>query len=151
MKQAFDGTGGWMQRGGKTSPMDAKALPQARIDADLALPLHVKEHYPSLTVMGREPVDGKEAIAVAAKAKDESRLILYFDTATGLLVRRLAFSPTPLGRLSAETTWSDFRAVDGVQVPFKTVNRSAHGASVTSFSEVKAAPVDDAVFKAPAN
>jgi hypothetical protein len=151
MKQGFDGTAGWVQRSGKTTPMDPKQLPQARIDADLALPLHLKDYYPMLAVMGREQVDGHEAFAVAAKTKDESRLVLYFDAATGLLVRRLAFSLTPLGRLSAETTWSDFRAVDGVQVPFKSVSRNAHGASVTTFSEIKAGPVDDAVFKAPAN
>lgn len=150
-KQAFDGHAGWTARGGKTTPMDPKQFPQARLDADLALPLHVKAHYASMTVMGRETVDGREAISVAAKTAGESRLILSFDAATGLLVRRLAFTPTPLGRLSAETTWSDFRAVDGVQVPFKAVNRNAHGASVTTFSEIKAGPVDDAVFKAPAN
>lgn len=151
MKQAFDGTGGWTLRAGKTQPMDAKQIAQARIDADLALPLHLKEHYPSLMVLGRELVDGKETFAVAAKAKDESRLILSFDAATGLLVRRLSFVSTPLGIQSSETTWSDFRPVDGVQVPFKVVNRNAHGASVTTFSEIKAGPVDDAVFKAPAN
>ncbi len=150
-KQAFDGTSGWMQRGGKTTPMDPQQFPQARLDADLAPPLHVKAHYPSLTVMGRESVDGREAIAVAAKTAGESRLILSFDAATGLLVRRLAFTATPLGRMTAETTWSDFRPVDGVQVPFKAVNRNAHGASVTTFSEIKAGPVDDAAFKAPVN
>lgn len=151
MKQGFDGTAGWAQRGGKTTPMDPKQLAQAKVDADLALPLHVKEHYPSLMVLGREMVDGKEAISVAAKARDESRLILSFDAASGLLVRKLSFTATPLGIQSSETTWSDYRAVDGVQVPFKVVNRNAHGASVTTFSEIKAAPVDDAVFKAPAN
>lgn len=151
LKQGFDGTAGWAQRGGKTTPMDARQVAQAKVDADLSLPLHVKEHYPSLMVLGREMVDGKEAISVAAKARDESRLILSFDAASGLLVRKLSFTATPLGIQSSETTWSDYRAVDGVQVPFKVVNRNAHGASVTTFSEIKAAPVDDAVFKAPAN
>lgn len=151
MRQGFDGTAGWVQRGGKTTPMDPKQVAQAKVDADLALPLHLKEHYPSLMVLGREMVDGREAIAVAAKAKDESRLILSFDAASGLLVRKLSFASTPLGIQSSETAWSDFRPVDGVQVPFKVVNRNAHGASVTTFSEVKTATVEDAAFKAPAN
>jgi hypothetical protein len=151
MKQGFDGSAGWVQRAGKTSPMDAKQVAQAKIDADLALPLHLKEHYPSLMVLGRELVDGKEAFAVAAKAKDESRLILSFDAASGLLVRKLSFTSTPLGIQSSETSWSDYRPVDGVQVPFKVVNRNAHGASVTTFSEIKAVPVEDSVFKAPSN
>lgn len=152
MKQGFDGTAGWSSRAGKTTPMDAKQVAQARVDADLALPLHLKAHYPMLIVMGREVVEGKEAVTVAAKATDESRLILSFDAATGLLVRRLAFLPTPLGRLSSETTWSDFRAVDGVQVPFKVISRGPHGASVTTFSDIQqGVALDDAVFKAPAN
>lgn len=151
MKQGFDGTAGWVQRAGKVTPMEARQLAQARIDADLALPLHLKEHYPSLMVLGRERVEGKEVFAVAAQTRDGARLILHFDAASGLLVRRTAYAPTPLGIQSTETAWSDFRAVDGVQVPFKVVNRNAHGASVTTFSEIKAAPVDDGAFKAPAN
>lgn len=150
--QGFDGTQGWVLRGGKASPADPQLAAQARVEADLQLPLHLKTHFPTLTVMGREAVDGKEAFAVAAKAKDESRQILYFDAATGLLVRRLSFTSTPLGRTSSETTWQDFRPVDGVLVPFKIVARGPHSASVTTFAEVRhGQPLDDVLFRMPAN
>lgn len=149
-KQGFDGVAGWSARAGKASPMDAHQAAQARFEADLALPLHLKDHFPTLRVVGREPLDGKDTLVLLAKAKDGAATTFYFDATTGLLARRLSFTSTPLGRLSHETTWQDYRAVDGVQVPFKVIARGPHSASVTTFTEVKQGePVDDAVFQMP--
>lgn len=148
--QAFDGVAGWNARNGKANLMDAHQLPQVRFEADLALPLHFKDHFPSLTVAGRDRIDGQDVIAVAAKAKDGAAATFFFDATTGLLVRRLTFTSTPLGRLMNETTWQDYRAVDGVQVPFKVLARGPHGANVTTYSEVtQGAPVEDSVFRMP--
>ncbi len=148
--QAFDGVAGWNARNGKANPMDPHQLPQVRFEADLALPLHFREHFPTLTVAGRDRIEGQEVITVSAKAKDGSTATFCFDAATGLLVRRLTFTATPLGRLMNETTWQDYRAVDGVQVPFKVVARGPHGANVTTFTEITAGvPVEDSTFRMP--
>ncbi|HJV89189.1 MAG TPA: c-type cytochrome [Holophagaceae bacterium] len=149
-KQAFDGTAGWNARNGKANPMDPQQVAQARFDADLALPLHFKDHFPTLTVAGRDQMEGREVIALAAKRADGTAATFYFDAETGLLARRLSYSSTPLGRLAHETSWQDYRAVDGVMVPFKVIARGPHSASITTYSEITTgAPVDDAVFRMP--
>ena len=148
--QGFDGKSGWSLRGGKAAPLEAKQLAEILKEADLFFPSHVQDRFAKLTVLGRESVDGHETFTVAAKGADGSREILSFDAVSGLLVRRLAFGHTVLGRTSAETTYSDFRSVDGVQVPFKIVSRAPRSAQVTTFSEIKqGVTVDDAVFKMP--
>ncbi|HJV22137.1 MAG TPA: c-type cytochrome [Holophagaceae bacterium] len=149
-QQAFDGTAGWNARNGKANPMDPHQVAQARFDADLALPLHFKDHFPTLTVAGRDQIEGREVIALAAKAADGTAATFYFDAETGLPVRRTSYSSTPLGRLAHETSWQDYRAVDGVKVPFKIIARGPHSASITTYSEITAgAPVDDAIFRMP--
>ena len=107
-------------------------------------------HAAMLTVAGRDQMEGREVIALAAKRADGSAATFYFDAETGLLARRLSYSSTPLGRLAHETSWQDYRAVDGVKVPFKVIARGPHSASITTFTEVKQGePVDDASFRMP--
>lgn len=146
--EGVDARHGWTARGGKTEAMEAAEAAQLRAEADLQLPLRLREHYPGLLVMGRDTVNGRELITVAATPKEGDRVLLGFDGTTGLLVQRTAFTETPLGRMATETTWEDFRAVDGVQVPFKVVTRSPQSASVLTCTSVRQnVPVDDAQLK----
>ncbi len=64
------------------------------------------------------------------------------------------WTPQPtLGDMSIETTFSDYRDVDGVKVPF-TIRYSAidtYDSWTRKFTEIKRnVVVDDALFKAPA-
>ncbi len=150
MLQGFDGRAGWTSRGGKVAPAEPKQLAEIRQEADLHFPAHIKERFDKLTVLARESVDGHDAFTVAAKGADGSHELLSFDAATGLLTRRLAFETTVLGRTSVETTYQDYRSVDGLMVPFKLITRSTHAAQVTTFTEIKqGVPVDAAVFQMP--
>ncbi len=152
MLQGFDGRTGWSSRGGKPGPMEPKQLAEIRKEADLYFPAHIKERFDKMTVLNRESVDGHEAFTVIAKRMDGSREILSFDAATGLLVRRLAFDTTVLGRTSVETTYQDYRKLDGVMVPYRLITRTPHAAQVTTFTEIKqGVAVDDAVFAMPAS
>lgn len=152
MLQGFDGRAGWISRGGKAGPMDPKQLAGLRKEADLHFPAHLKERFDKVTVLGRETVDGHEAYTVSAKGADGSHEILSFDASTGLLARRLAFAATVLGRIPEETTYEDYRKVDGVMAPFKLTVRSPRSIQVTTFSEImQGVAVDDAVFKMPAS
>ncbi len=149
-RQGVDGNQGWSFRGGKTSAMEPRQLAQAKFEADLALPLHLKQHFPTLQVVGRDLFEGREVVVMTAKAQDGTGTTFSFDAGTGLLVRRLTYTSTPLGRLAQETQWQDYRAVEGVQVPFKVVARGPHGAQVTTFSEIRQGdPVEDGRFVKP--
>ena len=76
---------------------------------------------------------------------------LYFDTRTGLLLRRYAESATVLGMFPLQTDYEDYREVDGIKQPF-LIRWSMPGRSWgRKISEVKQnVTIDEAQFNPPA-
>ena len=84
-----------------------------------------------MTLKGREKVGGSDAFVVEATPAEGHATRLYFDTQTGLLLRK------------DKTYFEDYREVDGVKLPF----RERDDFSVIRLTEVKHnLPVDDARF-----
>jgi hypothetical protein len=44
---------------------------------------------------------------------------LLFDQDTGLLMRQVRYTASPIGRIPTQIDYSDYRAVNGVKIPFK--------------------------------
>jgi photosynthetic reaction center cytochrome c subunit len=81
--------------------------------------LKVRDRYSSAETIGVESIRGRDAYIVRATPKDGSRPeLLYFEAASGLLLRRHRESPTIVGPLPEEYDFDDYRTVDGVMVPF---------------------------------
>jgi hypothetical protein len=76
---------------------------------------------------------------------------LYFDTISGLLIRRSMEYRTPLGVLPEATDYMSYRKIDGVMFPF-IIRLYRPPLEVTQrIVEIRTnAPVDDATFEAPA-
>ena len=80
-------------------------------------PLRIRELYPRMEVRSRATVQGKDAVAVTATTTRGAVHMLFFDGASGLLLRRYSERPTPIGPLPEEFDFADYREVNGVQVP----------------------------------
>jgi len=158
--EGFDGVRAWRRdANGRVTDLPLPDARRAARAADLQEPLHLREHYPVMTVAGLETIDGRRAYVVAAQAPEDAVERLYFDAESGLLLRRRTVLPTPAGNSPQETAFSDYRdAGHGVRVPFTTVFSPA-GARTVLFpvatlrvSTVEEnVPVDDARFDAPAS
>ena len=75
----------------------------------------------------------------------------YFDEATGLLVRVTTFTQTAVGVIPSMMSFSEYRTVKGIKVPFKLVSVSGRG-TVTEvrFKSAKAnVALDDKIFTMP--
>ena len=81
-------------------------------------PLRIRELYSRLAVTGRTAIDGKDAIVLTATTTRGPVHTLFFDEASGLLLRRYSERPTPLGPLPEEFDFADYRDVKGVKVPY---------------------------------
>jgi hypothetical protein len=80
-------------------------------------------------------------------AGDTTRASLYFDKKTGLLARTLFGYPTTLGTIIQTNDYSDYRKVDGVEIPMSITNHSAEGDMVTKYTSAKLEPkVDPKMF-----
>ncbi|HKR63372.1 MAG TPA: photosynthetic reaction center cytochrome c subunit family protein [Thermoanaerobaculia bacterium] len=81
--------------------------------------LGIRKRYASVKTIGAGEVRGRAAYIVEAMPDDAPLPErLYFDAATGVLLRRHRERPTIVGVLPEEYDFDDYRTVDGVLIPF---------------------------------
>ena len=146
----FDGTSAWQKWG-------AQAFVQRDIEGDRIarsgefwIDTDVKKLYPRRVVTGIEKVNDEEVYVVRLGGVGNVGETLYFSKATGLLLRRVVLTRTPVGRLPQETDFSDYRDVDGVKEPFTITRRELNARQTIKFTEIKHnVTVEDSAFQAP--
>lgn len=119
--QGYDGKVGWSndpQNGLREQTGDE--LAETRRDADFYHPLDMHNLYSAFKVTGTEDVGGHSAYVLeATPAEGGEPDKLYFATDTGLLVRGISQHHSPEGVTQIQEDFSDYRAVDGITVPFQ--------------------------------
>jgi hypothetical protein len=148
---AFDGHDGWMGAPGRPMrEMHGGDVEGAAIDADLHLATHLKSMFTALKVQGTEKIGESEAYRVVGERDGKPPIQLYFDMQTGLLVRMVRFGETALGRLPVQIDYADYRATDGVKIPYRWTLARPSGRFTIQVSDLKQnVPVDDAKFAKP--
>jgi hypothetical protein len=130
-------------------------------NADLGLPLHLKDRYQNLTagrparLAGATP--GSPAVDVNLLTGSPAQYVterLYFDATSGLLVRRtITTSATPAslrGSLNEQIDYGDYRDVAGVKIPFEIKRTNWNTLDTLKIVDVKPnAQVNDATFAKP--
>jgi photosynthetic reaction center cytochrome c subunit len=151
-----DGRSGWIAGPDKPVPVLALApgadLDGLKLDAALSFSGNIKQAlrnwrvgFPATEVNDR-PVD-----VVQGSTTQNSRVKLYFDRESGLLVRLVRFTETVVGFVPTQIDYSDYRDVAGVKMPFKWAYTWTDGQSTTELSDVQAnVPIDAAKFMRPA-
>lgn len=150
---AFDGTIGWLGSTGRPpremSPAEAEA---AGLDAEFYLPLRIPKIFEQVRVGRRESIAGVECETLIGSRPNRPPVRFYFDGKTGLLVRQVRYGETPLGRNPTQIDYADYRAVDGVKVPFRWTLARTNGRFTIQIAEVKNnVPVEDDRFSKPAS
>ena len=145
-------------------------LDGARFDAQLSFPGQIKQILTNLrtgeaTTISDIPMSHSQA----AVQKDVSQgktynvnvvqgtgprgllVTLYFDKQTGLLLRELRFSETPIGRVPTQIDFSDYREVNGIKLPYHLAYVWLDGRDSISLSEIKTnVKIDEDKFGRPA-
>jgi photosynthetic reaction center cytochrome c subunit len=149
--QAVDGDTAWTltPRGAVIEPNAAEAVRMRRLAA-----FHKNEMLgsldPELAVIGAQPLNGRNAIVLEGRLGPLQTERLFFDSQTGLLVRRLVLSPTALGPLPEQTDYEDYRSVDGVKVAFVVRRATTDGITTQRYESVTVnVAVDPAQFQRP--
>jgi photosynthetic reaction center cytochrome c subunit len=148
---AFDGTQGWMGSPTAGRAMDAGGASAAALDAEFSLVSRIKEMYPQIRRGRPETVNGVECEVLQGAANNGHPAIkLSFDKSTGLLARMVRYADTPVGRNPTQVDYADYRAVDGVKVPFRWTLSRTNGRFTIQLTEMKAnVPVEDSKFAKP--
>ncbi len=147
----FDGTNG--EEATSFAPVEklaGKKLEDARLAADIYGMLDWKSKYKAVMVKRIAKVGDEDAYAVEFEPEKGTKFTEYYSTKTFLMVKREGVIPssTSSQQLPYSTLYSDYRAVDGVMIPFKQVsNTSSNGDVVTIFTSIKHnVPIEDKIF-----
>jgi hypothetical protein len=148
---AFDGTAGWMGSTGQPArDMGAADSASASLDAEFALALRLKEIFPQLRRGRPEQVGGVDCEVVNGSGQGRPAARLYFDKSTGLLLRMVRYTETPEGRMPVQIDYADYRAADGVKIPYRWTLSRPNGRFTIQISDVKSnAPIEDSRFTRP--
>ena len=146
--EAFDGTRVWKRGNADEIKLKPDEEEQIRREAQLFASANLKAVYPQMEFGIVDRIDGREVYQIRATTANNSRERLYFDVQTGLLVRRIAYTPTILGNFPYQVDYADYKDFGGVKLPTATRFAVPHITWTRKVLEVKInAPFDDAKFK----
>lgn len=92
--------------------------------------LHWRQLYESVECVGKEEVDGRKCVKLIKKPPTGNPVVAYYDWKNGLPVGTDETKTTERGEELQEDRLSDYREVNGVQVPFKVVRIRKQGGQV---------------------
>ena len=161
ISDGFDGANVWSQdmRGRVTESLHSDQV-RAKRDADFYLPLDLKQQYAKMEVESIDRVNGRDAYVVVGSLQGELPDRLYFDTETGLLLRKLTLLPSPVGEYPFEVDYGDYRdAGSGVKFPYLITmypavpgvrtNTPSTSATIRVTKVQENVPLDNAKFAKP--
>jgi photosynthetic reaction center cytochrome c subunit len=147
---AYDGTAGWMGGGRGARDMNSIDSMSSMVDAALAFPASLKSVFPQMRGSRPDKIGDEDVYMIFGRGPGAPLTRLYFDQQTGLLVRVIRYNDMGLGMMPVQVDYSDYRAVDGVKVPFHwTLSRPGGRFSIQVDSVQQNVPIDDAKFAKP--
>jgi photosynthetic reaction center cytochrome c subunit len=152
----FDGQSGWLATPETLKPMPlieltGGDLDGARVDAEMSFPGRIKQTLTDWRVGYPEMIDNKEVQVLQGRLTQAGLPVkLYFDSTSGLLVRLVRYTNSPVGVNPTQIDYSDYREVSGVKLPYRWVVTWTDGRSTIELSELRAnVPIDATKFVKP--
>ncbi|HEX9930353.1 MAG TPA: serine hydrolase [Pyrinomonadaceae bacterium] len=147
----FNGTEGGEEASFSTfEKATGKSLEDARINADFYGLTNWKTNYKKTEIKPMAKVGDEEAYVVVFEPEKGNKDTIYFSTKTFLPIKleSVVSSSTRGVDLPYTETYSDYRTVDGIKVPFRIINSNVgNGDTVTILKEVKHnVAIDNKVF-----
>ncbi len=117
----YDGKSGWI-----SSPrgylgeyeLTGNDLAGAKLDSVMAFPGQIKSALSNWRVGVEDTVQGHDVYVVQGSAPGGLLGTFYFDKQTHYLLRYVRQTPSPVGRVSIQQDFDDYRDVNGIKFPF---------------------------------
>ncbi|MET0649526.1 MAG: serine hydrolase [Pyrinomonadaceae bacterium] len=150
MREYFDGAAGGSE--GSFLPFDPKTgkeLEETRIGADFYAPLNWKTLFKTAEIKKMSKVGDEDAYVVVFTPEKGSPVTQYISAKTFLLLRLDSLATSDTVSMPITETYSDYRKVDGVLIPFQRVQSNpAMGDTVLKIREAAFdVPVPEEAFR----
>jgi photosynthetic reaction center cytochrome c subunit len=153
----YDGHLGWIVAPETIKPLAQIALTGgdlegAKIEAELSFPARIKDVLGDWRAGFPENIENREVQVVQGRlTKGGLPVKLYFDSISGLLVRLVRYTNSPVGVNPTQIDYADYREVSGIKMPFRWTVTWTDGRSTIELSELRAnVPIDATKFSKPA-
>lgn len=126
-----------------------KRLEDVRIDSDFYSILNWKTNFKTVEVKGTEKVGEEKCFVVELTPEKGTKVTNYYSIKSFLLVKRSGATASSSGHSESYTiTYFDYREIDGIRLPFKTVNTTeSMGDIISTVKSVKQnVKIDDKLF-----
>lgn len=146
----YDGTTAWAVNP-MMGPMvlDSLQANQTRQQADFYSALYQDDQIASLETVADTTFEGTAAYKVKVTTTWDESYHEYFDKQTGLMLGSERTQASPMGNIEFVTTVSDWRKIEGMLVPFKSVQRMMGMEQVVTIDSVQVTKVPDSTFVPP--
>ena len=150
----YDGNAGWIAA--PFRPVAVLALSNQdvdglKLDVDLSFPANIRQALTKWRVGPPTVLDDREVHVVQGTTARGATATLYFDMESGLLLRQVRYTDSPVGRLPTQTDYADYREVAGVKMPFRWTVTWLDGRDTFEIAEVQPnVAIDAARFAKPA-
>jgi hypothetical protein len=149
--RTFNGTNGWMAGPDTPVPlltMTGGNLDGMRLDASLWFPAGIQKLY-SQWRLGRTAIDDKEVTVVQGVEGNLPRANFYFDD-TGLLIRQVRWTQTPVGFVPTQVDYSDYRDVAGIKIAHHRTVSQTYMQMTLNLASIQPTNVEASRFNRPA-
>lgn len=117
---ACNGTVGWLSSPDRPVQWMSQAETETcSFDADLHVPVRMKEIFSEFHVLPPETINGHATTVVQAMRQGKPPVEFYFEDQSGLLVRLVRYIDTPLGLNPAQIDFADYREIGGTKAPYR--------------------------------
>src|SRR5919198_2987884 len=150
---ALDGASAWTAAPHRPVPVVAltgQDLDGLKLDAELSFPARLKDALTNWRVGPGDTIAGRSVQVVQGTTANGALATLYFDKESGLLVRQVRYSASPVGRIPTQIDYTDYRDVAGVKMPFGSTVVWLDGQDVIQLTDIRTnVPIDPAKFGKP--
>jgi hypothetical protein len=150
--RTFNAGSGWISGPDTPLPLEtltAGNLDRARLEALVAFPSGIKEAYPHWRA-GRAVLNDEEVVVLQGIDEDRQPIANLYFAPSGLMVRLVRWTLTPVGFVPTQIDYSDFRDVAGVKIPFKRVISQTFMQATLELTDVKSnVSIPGATFAKP--
>jgi hypothetical protein len=150
---AFDGRSGWIKTPrGLLGEYDliGSELDGARLEAQLSFPGQIKQVLDNWRGAAIRSLGDRDLLAVQGSGPRGFLATLYFDPASGLLLRMVRYGPSPIGRMPTQIDYADYRDVGGIKFPFEYKFTWLDGRYTAKLAKIETnVPIDATKFGKP--